>query len=183
MAHEVLFIAGSPSPASRSSAVARAVADEVEIAGYAPRQISLLDFDPADLLLGRTQAPAVARLIDAARAAAGIVVSSPTYKASYSGALKTVVDLIPPDALADKPALGIATTRLDSHGALVEEAYRALFRFFSAHPAHTVVAVDAEIAVHESRVTLSPSAEQRIRGAAAAFVAALARYGSAPKLA
>ena len=179
MPREVLFIAGSPSPGSRSSAMARVVAEEVERAGFAPRLLSLHDFDATDVLLARTQAPSIVRLIDAARGAVGVVLSSPTYKASYSGALKAIVDLIPPDALLDKVALGIATTRLETHGVLAEDAYRALFRFFAARPVHTVVVADAEITADEAGLKLLPGAEPRLRAAAAAFVDALASCGKA----
>jgi FMN reductase len=173
MSSEVLFVAGSPSPSSRSSTVGRIVAEEVERAGLVPRTLGLRDFDATELLLGQAQSAAAARIAEAAKRARAIVVSSPMYKATYSGGLKAIVDLIPPDALGGKPALGIATTRLDAHGPLVDYAYRALFAFFSARTLETVVVLDSEFRSSQAEVSLEPSAERRARAAGRALVAAL----------
>lgn len=178
MSNEVLFIAGSPSGASRSSAVARLVADEVTRAGLTPVVLGLRDFEPADLVFGSTQSPSVARLVESAKAARALVLSSPMYKATYSGGLKAIVDLVPPDALTGKPALGIATTRQASHGVLVDRAYRALFDFFSARAVDTLVVADAAIRVSEGEATLDPDAERRAREAGRALAHALDRAGA-----
>ena len=48
-----------------------------------------------------TARPAMLR-IEAVSSASAVVFSSPVYKATYSGGLKLLIDLIPPDALRGK---------------------------------------------------------------------------------
>jgi FMN reductase len=175
MSADVVFIAGSPASSSRSSFVADTVAAYVRQNGLATRSFSIRDFDPADVLLGRVQAPAVAAFLDAAKKASAVVVSSPVYKATYAGTLKALVDLIAPDALAGKPALGIATTRLPAHGSEVSRAYLALFGFFQANVLDSLVVLDEELKVEAASMTLSHAARERSTAAAHALVVALQR--------
>ena len=170
MSRSIVFVTASPSAASRSTLVARAVASSAAAGDLEPVFWSLADFDPADVFHGRAAAPSCARFVDSARSASAIVLASPVYKASYTGALKAIVDLVPPDALVDKPALGIATTRLEAHGAEVERAYLALFAFFRARPVDTLVVFDHEVAA-DGTGALSPPAEARLRRAAADLAA------------
>ena len=158
----VVFIAGSPSPVSRSSAVARSVAVRLEGLGYATYWLDVRDFDPGDVFFARSDAPAVKRLAESVRRAAAVVFSTPVYKATYSGTLKALVDLLPPDALAGKPALGIGTTRLEAHGGELAKSFDALFSFFEARPVGTLVVLDAEVTVGERGSVLAAGADERL---------------------
>ena len=174
MSDPVLFVAGSPSETSRSTFVARRVADALEADGIAARLVSLRDFDAADVLFARTTEPRVVRLVDAARVAPAIVLVTPVYKATYGGGLKALVDLIPPDALGGKPGLAIATTKLDAHGLLVARAFDALFTFFGVERvAETLVLLDSEIRIEGAAPSFATSAEARIAGAAGALARAI----------
>jgi FMN reductase len=112
-------------------------------------------------------------LVDAVKGSVGFVLASPVYKATYAGGLKAIVDLIPPDALVGKPALGIATTKLREHGAEAERAYRALFAFFRASTSETAVVLDDELHGEGSSRTLAPAAEKRLEQAAQALIRAV----------
>lgn len=163
MSHkEVVFIAGSPSAVSRSSAVARTVAARLEGLGHATRWLEVRDFDAGDVFFARSDAPAVKRFVESVRGAAAVVFSTPVYKATYAGALKALVDLIPPDALAGKPALGIGTTRLEAHGGELARSFDALFSFFQARSLGTLVVLDAEVTVGEGGSTLTVRARERL---------------------
>jgi FMN reductase len=170
MSQSIVFLAASPSAASRSTFIARAVASEVQTAGWQSVFFALGDFDPADLLFGRTTAPAVARLIDATTQAAAVVFATPVYKATYTGGLKAMIDLIPRDALAEKPALGISTARQAAHAVGIEQAYRVLFLFFNARPHDTLFVEDDELQLAAGTGVLSVDAEKRVRKAARALL-------------
>jgi FMN reductase len=170
MTGEVLFVTGSPSPTSRSSAVARALASRLEARGRRTRWYSIRDFDPADVMLARAEAPAVAHFVEAVRGASALVLSTPVYKATYAGALKAVVDLIPPDALVDKPTLGIGTSRLADHGGELAGAFRALFAFFRARSVGPLVVLDDELTLGDGGVaTFAAAAEERLTAVALAL--------------
>jgi FMN reductase len=175
MSREIVFVEGSPSPTSRSSHVARFIAALASREGFTTRAFSLRDFDPADVLFGRGDTPEAKAFVEAVKGGAAVVLSSPVYKASYAGGLKAIVDLIPPDALAGRPALGIATTRLEAHGPQVDRAYRALFAFFDAKPLDPLVVFDSELRVENGEGTFGGDAKERVDRAARALLDSLAR--------
>jgi len=173
MSQSIVFLAPSPSDASRSAFIAHVVASDVQRAGCHPAFFSLRDFEPADVLFGRSTAPGVARFIEATKAAAALVLATPVYKATYAGALKAIVDLIPPDALVDKPALGISTARVATHAIGVNQAYVALFGFFRARAQDALFVSDDELQFAGGAGVLSIDAEQRVRKAARVLVQAV----------
>jgi FMN reductase len=124
----------------------------------------------ADVLAGRTKAPSVARFLEAVNRAEGLVLATPVYKATYSGALKAVVDLIAQDALVGRKAIGIATTKLAAHGVEVAAAYRALFAFFRLAHGETLVLLDSEITIDAHGGSLSADAGGRLALATDALV-------------
>ena len=170
MSREVVVLTASPSPTSRSTFVARLVATHAERNGFSPRYFAPGDFDATDLIAGRGTGPAAARFLDTVGKAEAIVLATPVYKAAYSGALKAVVDLISPDSLVGKHALGVATTRLPAHRAEVDRAYQSLFAFFRARASETLVVLDDELQLDAAGGTLTPAAELRIARAAQALV-------------
>jgi FMN reductase len=173
MSKTIVFVAASPSTQSRSTHVARAVAAEAERAGLQVRFFSLTDFDPADVFFARSATPAVQRFVESVKSAAALVLSTPVYKAAYTGALKAIVDLIPPDALAGKPALGIATARLADHASGVDQAYLDLFGFFKARALDTLFVGDDELRLGTVDASLSEGARARVLDASRALVTAI----------
>jgi FMN reductase len=176
VSRDVVFVGGSPSATSRSAFVAQALASELQRAGLRPVFWSLQDFEPADVFFGRADAPAVARFVQATKEAVAVVLSTPVYKAAYTGILKAIVDLIPPDALIGRPALGVATARLAAHGTEVDRAMRALFAFFQARALETLVLFDDELKTAKTAgagMALPSAIEQRVRNTARALVSAV----------
>jgi NAD(P)H-dependent FMN reductase len=180
MSREIILVAGSPSPTSRSSFVAQLVAEVAARAGLTWRTFSLANFEPSDLLYGRGDAPAAKAFLDAVKGSAAIVLATPVYKATYAGGLKAIVDLIPPDALVGRPALGIATTKLQAHGTEVERAYKSLFAFFRTGTSETLVVLDDEF--ETSPGPLKPAAAGRVDQGARALIRAVgdASHASTP---
>ncbi len=130
MSKKLIFVAGSPAPSSRSSRLLDAVANHLQGAEIQTRRYSLNDFDPRSLLYSETTAPAIQSFIEDVKTSDGIVVATPVYKATFSGALKLILDLIPPDALARKVALTIATARQPSHLDRADAGLVSIFAFF-----------------------------------------------------
>jgi FMN reductase len=118
-----------------------------EIVPVETRHYDVLDFgDSLGNAFGREQ------LSDAAQAilldietADGLILASPTYKGSYSGLFKHVIDLLAPDALTNKPVIIGATGGGLRHALMVEHQLRPLMGFFSANTiATSVYASDSE---------------------------------------
>lgn len=72
------------------------------------------------------------------------LVATPVYRASYTGALKNLFDLVPNDPDRDDPIRGkvvglLASGGSDHHYLLLEHQLRPLFGFFGAHTAGRAV--------------------------------------------
>ena len=81
---------------------------------------------PADALLWRTTSPVVQEAVATVLGADIVVVSTPVYRATFSGALKVFLDLLPQDALAGKTAVAIATGNTPGHLLAVDHGLRPL---------------------------------------------------------
>ena len=98
--------------------------------------------------------------VDAILAADLLVIGSPTYKGSYSGLFKHVIDLLDPATLAGKPIILTATGGSDRHALIIEHQLRPLFGFFAAHTAPTgIYATERDF--EDGRIT-SAQVRQRI---------------------
>ena len=73
-------------------------------------------------------------IIDRVVAADAHIVGTPMYRASYSGVLKNIFDVIPNDALYGKPIGLIATGGSDHHYLAIEHELKPLIGFFAGHP-------------------------------------------------
>lgn len=87
--------------------------------------IDLCDL-PADGLLGRTDDGAVANAVEAAAAADVLVVATPVYRATYTGALKAFFDRFQPNALAKTTVVLVATASIPEHFLSIDTGGRAL---------------------------------------------------------
>ncbi|HET9959158.1 MAG TPA: NAD(P)H-dependent oxidoreductase [Polyangiaceae bacterium] len=130
MSKQVVLISGSPSHPSRSGTVLDWFGRALREAGWQVETFTLDDFEPAALVRAQAEDPAVTRVRRAVDSAAGVVLSTPVYKATYAGALKLIVDLFDPKALQGKALLGIGTARIPEHLSEVEVSFQRLAQFF-----------------------------------------------------
>lgn len=70
--------------------------------------------------------------LDQVAAADAVIVVTPTFQASYSGLLKSFVDLIDVDALRGTPVLVAATGGSERHSLVLDHALRPLFAYLGA---------------------------------------------------
>ncbi len=68
-----------------------------------------------DLLYARFDSPSLKTFTEQLQQADGLIVATPVYKAAYSGALKTLLDLLPERALQGKVVLPLATGGTVAH--------------------------------------------------------------------
>jgi FMN reductase len=99
-----LVISGNPRPGSRTLRLAVAVASAVT--GSSPAVVDVGELGPGLLTPGD---PATRAALEAIAAAEELIVATPTYKGSYTGILKALLDQLPAQALAGKTALPVVT--------------------------------------------------------------------------
>lgn len=133
---KLVCLVGSYNRPSRSYALAEAVARRAqERYGLDSQLYDLIDFGPS---LGNARRAgdldaSARQALDDVVSADVLVVGTPTYKGSYTGLFKHLIDLIDPLALQGKPVILTATGGGDRHALIVEHQLRPLFGFFMAH--------------------------------------------------
>lgn len=92
-----------------------------------------------DNLLTGFPGPALQQAIDTVTNADGLVIATPTYSGSYSGVLKSFIDVFDQTALRGMPMILAATGGSPRHSLMVEHALRPLFAFMGADPVPTSI--------------------------------------------
>jgi FMN reductase len=136
---KLIAINASPSDTSKTHAVAAAA---VELAGGgAVIDIGALD---ADALLLRGAHPPVATAIESIGQADVVVLVTPTYRATYSGLLKVLLDQLPTAALVGKACVLAATAGGPLHFLSIDTSMRALVASLGGWSVPTVVYVTGD---------------------------------------
>jgi FMN reductase len=136
MATRLLAILGSVTPSGRLLSATRWLLDsasesrkdlEVELINLADKKVAFADGRPPEQYKDDTAA-----IIESVRAANGVIVASPVYRGSFTGALKNLLDHLPLEALAGKP-LGIVAMGATQHHYLgVDWHLRDVLAWFGA---------------------------------------------------
>jgi FMN reductase len=149
----ILGISGSLSVPSRTASLVRAVLTRFQ-PHAATRLIDLASDAPA-LFATLPKGPRSSQareIIDAVESADLLVVGSPVYRASYTGALKHLFDLVDYRALEGTPVMLCATGGTPLHGLMPDQALRPLFAFFKALALPTsIYALESDFDQHELR--------------------------------
>ncbi|AKA83287.1 FMN reductase (NADPH) [Pseudomonas synxantha] len=174
----VVTLGGSPSQRSRSGVLLDKTRQWLQRQGVEVVSYQIRDFPAEDLLHARFDSPKVIDLLQQVANADGLVIATPVYKASFSGALKTVLDLLPERALAHKVVLPIATGGSIAHMLAVDYALKPVLSALKAQELlHGIFAEDSQIAYGEGSVQaqLVPVLEQRLHEALEQLYSAMAR--------
>lgn len=128
---DVVVVSGHPRPGSRTLTLARAVGERfaqrrghgtvvlVDVAELGPAMLA-----PGDGATGEA-------LLDVQDAAL-LIVASPTYRGSYTGALKVLLDQLPANALAGVVAVPVVTADIQPQADLAEAFLARLLRELGA---------------------------------------------------
>ncbi|MEU3856389.1 FMN reductase [Streptomyces sp. NPDC028722] len=114
---------------------------DVEIRAIELRELAVA---VANNLVTGFPSPPLADAIDSVTGAAGLIVVTPVFTASYSGLFKSFFDLIDPDALTGKPVVIAATGGTARHSLVLEHALRPLFSYLRAAVVPTAVYAASE---------------------------------------
>lgn len=144
----VLLIAGSPSERSRSAALLDSVHARLDARGVYTERLLIRDLSPQALLLADVAHRSVVQAADQVARARAIVISTPVYKAAYSGVLKVFLDLLPQTALKGKVVLPLATGGSPHHMLALDYALRPVLQSLSArHILPGVYVTDAQVSL------------------------------------
>lgn len=172
----VITLAGSPRFPSRSTALLTLCQHALEQRGVEVTPWNLHNFRPEDLLYARFDSPALLAMKEDLAAADGLIVATPVYKASFSGALKTLLDLLPERALEHKVVLPLATGGTLAHMLAVDYALKPVLNALKAQEVlHGIFADDSQITHYDRHPELSELLTTRLNAALNTFFFALQR--------
>ena len=174
----VVTLGGSPSQRSRSGVLLDHAKRWLNQQGVEVVSYQVRDFPAEDLLHARFDSPKIIDLLQQIENADGLVIATPVYKASFSGALKTVLDLLPERALSHKVVRPSATGGSIAHMLAVDYALKPVLSALKAQEMlQGIFAEDSQIAYGEggAQAQLVPILEQRLQESLEQFYSALAR--------
>lgn len=174
----VVLLSGSPSARSRTEQLLEYVRQRLEAQRLEVSLLRVRDFPAEDLLHAHFDSPAVRQLQAVVASADGLVVATPVYKASFTGALKVLLDLLPERALAHKAVLPLASGGSSAHLLAVDYALKPVLAALKAQEMLPgVYAVDQQIAYPEDGrpARLDDELRERLDESIEQLLAALAR--------
>jgi len=142
MTVNLLGLSGSVARPSRTTALIRAILDAVAArTGIFGTLIELVDDAPHlfTALTRKQLSGRAAQVIHAVETADMLVVGTPVYRASYTGALKHLFDLVNHEAFPGKKVILAATGGTPLHGLVTEHQLRPLFGFLNAQTLPTTI--------------------------------------------
>jgi FMN reductase len=162
----ILGISGNVRTPSRTASLVDAILASIESRfGTETRKIDLVDAAPILFRALRSDQlnEAGQEIVRAVETTDVLVVGSPVYRASYTGALKHLFDLVHFESLIGKPVILAATGGSPLHGLVTEHQLRPLFGFFKALTLPTAVyALESDFETYAIR---NPEITKRIDAA------------------
>ncbi|MFM6851616.1 MAG: NADPH-dependent FMN reductase [Terrabacter sp.] len=177
----IVTLSSSPSATSRTDAVLGHVERRLRARGHDVERVTVRDL-PADALLRADAShPRIAAVVASIGAADGVVVTTPVYKAAYTGLLKSLLDLLPQYALRGKTVLPLATGGSPAHVLAVDYALRPVLVSLGAeHVTQGWFVLSSEVTVfaEDAGVLLAESAARNLHLVTESFLTHLARHRS-----
>lgn len=172
----VLVISASVSKTSRSERLGDWVAESLGCPELSFEHLRLRDLPPEALLSARTDDPAIARAVERVAEATGLVVVTPTYKATYSGLLKVFLDLLPQYALRGKTVLPVATGGTNAHVLMLDAGLRPVLQsMWPRHVTQGCFVLDSQLVIDgEGRLHLDEKIQPMLQDITQAFRTMLA---------
>ncbi|GAA3339194.1 hypothetical protein GCM10020358_22080 [Amorphoplanes nipponensis] len=139
----IVVVSGNPRPGSRTSGLATAVGGALGGAlGGAVAVVEVGELGPGLLTPGDA---ATAAAVTAIREADLLVVATPTYKGSYTGVLKVLLDQLPANALAGKRAVPVVTAGVAPQAAAAAALLAQLLGELGADVAPALPVVEGDL--------------------------------------
>jgi FMN reductase len=136
MATRLIAIVGSVTPPGRLLNATRWILDsarssrqdvEIELINLADKKVAFADGRPPEQYNDDTAA-----IVASVRAADGVIIASPVYRGSFTGALKNLLDHLPLESLASKPVGIVAVGATQHHFLGVDWHLRDVLAWFGA---------------------------------------------------
>lgn len=160
---KIVLINGTPSLVSRINAVIEYAKSELDGKGFDVQVINVAELPPEDLIHTKFESEPIVKANGLVAEADALIVVSPVYKASYTGVLKTFLDLIPQKGLAGKIVLPLFMGGSLAHLLSIDYALKPVLSVLGArHILGGVYAVDSQV-VRGDNGTVEIAEELKLR--------------------
>lgn len=160
----IVFINGAPNSSSRLNGLLQFAVSFLEKEKISHGIIDVHKLPSEDLLSANYASPVIKEANARLQEAAGVIVLTPVYKASYSDILKTYLDLIPQKGLENKIILPLVIGGSAAHLLAIEYALKPVLSVLGANQFISgVYVVDQQIErIGNHQFTISDEAEARL---------------------
>ncbi|MBC2002995.1 NADPH-dependent FMN reductase [Listeria booriae] len=172
---KIVILSGSPSVNSGTDKVLGYMGKLLQERGSDVVFHSVRDFEAETLVKADFQNVRIQGLIRDIEGADGVIVGSPVYKASYTGVLKSVLDLLPENILKSKAVLPIMSGGSSSHVLAIDFALKPLLGVLKGEVLQGVYVVDAQIDKEAEVPIVDVALERRLVSQVDELVGAIAR--------
>jgi len=147
---KAVIITGSPSLSSRLTGVLEHLAKQLSQHPMEMKWIHAAELPAEDLMRARFGSPAIVEANRLVEQADAVIVASPVYKASYTGLLKTYLDMLPQKGLAHKLIVPVMMGGTMAHLLAIDYALKPVLSALGAtHQLQGVYAVDSQVVRNE----------------------------------
>ncbi|WP_274310207.1 NADPH-dependent FMN reductase [Solibacillus daqui] len=160
---KAILINGGNSVSSRLTGVEQYIANNLTAKGIEVETIQVHQLPAEDLITANYKSEAIAAEIVKVGAADIVVFLTPIYKGSYTGILKTFIDLLPQKGLEGKQVFPVAIGGSIAHLLALEYSLKPVLSILGATNIDCpIYIVDSQVARIEGGFTLDETATARI---------------------
>lgn len=160
---KAILINGGNSVASRLTGVENYIAETLLAKGVEVETIQVHQLPADDLITANYASEAIAKEIAKVEAADIVVFLTPIYKGSYTGILKTFIDLLPQKVLEGKQVFPVAIGGSIAHLLALEYSLKPVLSILGATKVESpVYIVDLQVARTATGFELGGTASERI---------------------
>ncbi|NRD79737.1 NADPH-dependent FMN reductase [Bacillus sp. BRMEA1] len=161
---KITIVSGSPSEQTRLNGVLDYVFQYVQQPGNTAEVIQVRSLPAEDLIHANFASPSILAANQKVEDSEVLVILTPVYKASYTGVLKTYLDLLPQNSLEHKRILPIAVGGSFGHLLMIDYALKPVLAALGAtHILKGAYIVDSQIKkLENNKYELVHEAKQRL---------------------
>ena len=159
---KVVLISGSPSTDSRSEKLLDYIGSVLQEHGYLTEKILITALPAEDLVYGHYHSPVIQNISTQIQEAEAVVIASPVYKASYTGALKTLIDMLPQKILQHKAVLPIMTGGSPAHLLALEYTLKPTISILKGQSLDGVYIIDHQLDKSKTNPIVDRDIQKRV---------------------
>jgi FMN reductase len=161
---KVTIISGSPTEHTRLNGVLQEVLNYFQQGDFNPEVIHVRNLPPEDLIYANFSSDEIINANKKVEQSKIVVILTPIYKASFSGVLKTYLDLLPQNGLEGKTILPITVGGTFGHLLAIDYSLKPVLSALGAtHLLKGVFILDSQIKkLEDNQYELEPEANNRL---------------------